>query len=171
MSVLTSPSRDGRCSRDWPDISDVSRGSRALRGDHAVGARIVMETADTNEFADMTRRRKFHRRVYLGILHRQKLRCACGCGEKLTRKEGYQFDHWTALALGGADGPLNLRALRTPCHKKKSIQDIRRIRKADRQRKAWQGVKKRRDRGRAIQSRGFDKTRRRKFDGTVEVRT
>lgn len=115
----------------------------------------------------MTRRR-FPRRIYLGILRRQKLRCACGCGEKLTRKEGYQFDHHTAFALGGADTPENLRALRTPCHKRKSAKDIRMIRKADRQRKAWQGVKKRR--GRAMRGRGFDTRLRRKFKGEVVAR-
>ncbi len=117
----------------------------------------------------MTRRRKFHRRIYLGILRRQKLLCACNCHVKLTRAEGYQFDHVTALALGGADTPENLRAVRVPCHKKISAADIRMIRKADRQRKAWHGVKKRR--GRAMQSRGFQTRLRRRMSGVVEVRT
>ena len=116
-----------------------------------------------------TRRRKFHRRVYLAILREQKLICACGCGVKLTRKEGYQFDHLTAFALFGPDAPDNLQALRVPCHKEKSASDIHMIRKADRQRKAWQGDKKRR--GRAMQSRGFDTRLRRRMDGRVEVRT
>ncbi len=116
----------------------------------------------------MTRRRKFPRYVYLGILREQQLICACGCNVKLTRKEGYQFDHHTALALGGADTPENLRAVRTPCHKRISAVDIRMIRKAERQRKAWQGVQKRR--GRAMQSRGFDTRLRRRMDGRVEVR-
>ena len=117
----------------------------------------------------MTRRRKFHRRVYWAILREQKLICACSCNIKLTRKEGYQFDHHTALALGGADTPGNLRAVRVPCHKRISAADIRMIRKADRQRKAWRGDKSRR--GRAMQSRPFDTRLRRKLDGTVEVRT
>ena len=115
----------------------------------------------------MTRRR-FPRRIYLGILRRQQLVCACGCDVMLTRAEGYQFDHLTALALGGADGPLNLRALRTPCHKKKSVQDIRRVRKADRQGKFHRGEKKRR--GPKLPSRPFDTRLRRRFDGIVEVR-
>ncbi len=122
----------------------------------------------------MTRRR-FHRRVYLGILRRQKLRCACGCGVKFTRKEGYQFDHEHALGLRGPDTPENLRAVRVPCHKAKSAADIRMIAKANRQRKFWLGFKKRR--GRRLPPRpfgpssGFDKTYRRRMDGTVEVRT
>ena len=87
----------------------------------------------------------------------------------MTRKEGYQFDHHTAIALGGADTPENLRAVRVPGHKRISAVDIRMIRKADRQRKAWLGLKKRR--GRAMQSRGFDTRLRKRMDGTVEVRT
>jgi hypothetical protein len=117
----------------------------------------------------MTRRRKFSRRVYWAILREQKLICACNCGVKLTRAEGYQFDHHTALALGGPDTPENLRAVRTICHKKISAADIRMIRKADRMRKAWQGVKKRR--GRTMQSRGFDMRLRKRMSGRVEVRT
>ena len=117
----------------------------------------------------MTRRRKFHRRVYLGILRKQRLCCACGCNVKLTRKEGYQFDHHTALALGGADIPENLRAVRTSCHKKISAVDIGMIRKADRQRKFHSGLKKRR---RApMKSCGFDTRLRKRMDGRVEVRT
>ncbi len=115
----------------------------------------------------MTRRR-FHRRIYLGILRQQALLCACGCHTKLSRQEGYQFDHITALALGGADRPDNLRAVRVPCHKRISALDISMIRKADRQRKAYLGTKK--QRGPKMQSRGFDKRLRRRMDGTIEVR-
>ena len=122
----------------------------------------------------MTRRRKFHRRVYLGILREQRLRCACGCGVKLMRNEGYQFDHHTAVALGGADTPENLRALRTPCHKRKSAVDIRMIRKADRIAKKEGQIRGLRFRsvapnGRKMQSRGFKGWR--KFNGERVVRT
>lgn len=116
----------------------------------------------------MTGRRKFPRRVYLSILHRQRLLCACGCGVKLTAEEGYQFDHTTALALFGADSPDNLRALRVPCHKAVTSTDVRMISKANRQRKFHEGTKKRR--GRKLVSRGFDTRLRRRFDGRVEVR-
>ncbi len=117
----------------------------------------------------MTRRRKFHRRVYLGILRVQHLRCACGCAQRLTRKEGYQFDHDRSLGLGGDDSPENLRALRTPCHLKKTQAEAHRRAKADRQRKAWLGLKKRR--GRPMQSRPFDTRLRKRMSGQVEVRT
>ena len=117
----------------------------------------------------MTRRRRFPRYVYLGILRRQQLRCACGCNVKLTRKEGYQFDHGASLGLGGLDSPDNLHALRTPCHAKKTRREAAMRAKADRQRKAHLGQKKRR--GRKMQSRGFDTRWRRRMDGTVEART
>ena len=142
-------------------------GQKELRAD--LGPPKVGEVAsDRWLYATMTRRR-FHRRIYLGILRRQKLCCACGCGVKLTTKEGYQFDHTTALALGGADSPDNLRAVRVPCHKKISASDIWAIRKADRQGKYHRGEKKRH--GRKLASPGFQKRLRRRFDGTVEVRT
>ena len=100
----------------------------------------------------MTRRR-FHRRVYLGILKQQHLLCACGCNVKFTRAEGYQFDHDASLGLGGKDSAENLRALRTPCHAKKTRIEAAMRAKADRQRRFHEGLKKRR--GRAMQSRSF----------------
>ncbi len=121
-------------------------------------------------------RKRFHRRVYLGILKRQHLHCACGCNEKFSRKEGYQFDHEHDLALGGPDTPENLQALRTPCHAKKSRKGAAARAKTKRlENIRLHGARKRR--GRAMQSRpfgpgrGFQTRLRRCFDGTVEVRT
>ncbi len=120
-------------------------------------------------------RRRFHRRAYLGILRAQRLRCFCGCGVKLTRKEGYQFDHEHDLALGGPDTPENLQALRTPCHLKKSRKGAAMRAKAKRIARKLAGTWKRR--GPKLpsrpfgQPRPFDTTLRRRFDGRVEVRT
>lgn len=115
----------------------------------------------------MTHRRKFPRRVYWGILRQQKLLCACGCGIKLTAKEGYEFDHDRSLGLGGADSSDNLRAVRVPCHARKSRLEAGMRAKADRQRRFHLGAKKRR--GRKIQSRGFTKWQ--KFNGEIVVRS
>lgn len=65
-------------------------------------------------------RKRFRRWEYLGILKRQELICACGCDERLNSNEGYQFDHALPLHLGGEDALDNLRAVRDPCHKKKT---------------------------------------------------
>ncbi len=117
----------------------------------------------------MTRKR-FHRRIYLGILRRQNLRCACGCHVKLTRAEGYQFDHEHDLALGGPDTPENLQALRTPCHVKKSRKGAAARAKTKRlENIRLHGLKVRR--GPAMRSRGFQTRLRRRVSGVVEVRS
>ena len=69
----------------------------------------------------MTRRprRKFPLSVYLGIIKRQKGRCACGCREKLIAGEVH-FDHIVELADEGEDTPENLQALKLHHHKKKT---------------------------------------------------
>jgi 5-methylcytosine-specific restriction endonuclease McrA len=82
-----------------------------------------------------------------------------------------EYDHVVALALGGADEPDNICAMHQRCHRGhdgKTSQDIRMIRKADRQGKKHRGEHKRR--GRPLQSRGFDKRWRKKMDGSVEPR-
>ncbi|GAB5431249.1 MAG: hypothetical protein EpisKO_06190 [Epibacterium sp.] len=51
--------------------------------------------------------------------------CACGCGVKLgAAGEAIEFDHETALILGGENRESNLRALRRPCHSLKTKQDV-----------------------------------------------
>lgn len=51
--------------------------------------------------------------------------CACGCGVKLGQAgEGIDFDHTQALILGGQNRETNLRALRRPCHKAKTREDV-----------------------------------------------
>lgn len=52
--------------------------------------------------------------------------CACGCGAKLGRAgERIEFDHVTALILGGENREGNIRALRRPCHVVKTKADVR----------------------------------------------
>jgi len=61
--------------------------------------------------------------------------CDCGCGERM-EKGLIQFDHELPLHLGGTDTLDNLRAVRTSCHKKKTIAEakargkVRRIQKS-----------------------------------------
>lgn len=51
--------------------------------------------------------------------------CACGCGVKLAQAgESIDFDHIQALTLGGENRESNLRALRKPCHKAKTREDV-----------------------------------------------
>lgn len=57
----------------------------------------------------------------------------CGiCGEPLSGR--IDWDHILPLALGGLDEPSNIQPVHADgCHKTKTADDVRRIRKADRQ--------------------------------------
>lgn len=64
-------------------------------------------------------------RVKARIIMAQDGICACGCGVKLgAAGEAIEFDHETALILGGENREANLRALRRPCHKSKTREDV-----------------------------------------------
>ena len=64
-------------------------------------------------------------RVKARIVIAQDGVCACGCGVKLgAAGEAVEFDHETALILGGENRESNLRALRRPCHRAKTKQDV-----------------------------------------------
>lgn len=76
------------------------------------------------------------------------------CGGAFKRPE---FDHILPLALGGKSELANCMVLCEPCHKEKtSKEDVPRIRKADRQRKANNGAKL--PPAKPIQSAGFPKS-------------
>lgn len=99
------------------------------------------------------------------IIARQDGLCAC-CGKPLDGKP-VEYDHEIPLCLGGADELHNLRAVTAACHLGKTAIDVGRKAKADRQRKHHETGRGRARKGRPLQSRGFDKSLSRKFDGTV----
>lgn len=64
------------------------------------------------------------------------------------------YDHRLPCALGGTNDLANCQVLCTPCHTEKtSKEDVPRIRKADRQRRAHIGAKK--EPTRKLEGRGF----------------
>jgi len=106
------------------------------------------------------------RRAKIFLAH--KGRCA-DCGVKITRgQDAYQIDHPTQLWMGGPDEDDVCRLLCQPCYKAKNAKDAtdrakvkRLIRDADpEQRKSR----------RPLKSRGFDKTKSKRMDGTVVAR-
>ncbi len=103
------------------------------------------------------------------ILERQAWTCGCGRGCDL-RGQAVEYDHMIPLALGGADSLENIQALLYECHKAKTALDVRRIRKADRQRKHHETGRSRARKGAPMQSRGFDKRFSRRMDGSVVER-
>lgn len=80
--------------------------------------------------------------------------CCETCG--LPFKGRPQYDHVLPAALGGQPTLANCRAICVPCHKAKTADDVGRIRKADRQRRADNGAKL--PSKRLVQSAGFTKS-------------
>lgn len=64
------------------------------------------------------------------------------CCRKIGPGETWEVEHVKPLALGGADDADNMRPAHVDCHKGKSRDEIRIVRKADRQMKAHAGVKR-----------------------------
>lgn len=92
------------------------------------------------------------------------LKCAGRCA-KCKEKLGGRFvvDHVLPLELGGLDEVGNLEALCVPCDKLKTKGDRKRI---DKTRRLVKKANAAREPSRLV-SRGFDKTLRKRFDGSV----
>lgn len=75
---------------------------------------------------------EFSRKVRRQIIERAGGKCE-KCGAVLKPGAG-EIDHILAAELGGEATPANGRLLCKVCHKAKTADDVRRIRKADRQR-------------------------------------
>lgn len=99
------------------------------------------------------------------VLGRYDGRCA-ECG---TKDGPFDFDHIYALGLGGNNDLSNFRPLcrgKDSCHAKKTLADVKAIAKGKRIRGlTGKGPKK------TIQSRGFDKTKRKTMAGKVVPNT
>ena len=87
-----------------------------------------------------------------------------GCDVRI----GLQLDHVIPLALGGKDQDDNIEALCAPHHLAKTKLDVRMIAKAKRIERSINPETRKAKR--PIRSRGWDKTKRRKFDGSIEER-
>ena len=115
----------------------------------------------------MTRRHYLTKTTKAAKYKAQHGRCGeCECGIALADT---LWDHILPLCLGGTNNPDNWQGLCMKCHTAKTAREAGMRAKADRQGKVHRGEKKRC--GPKMQSRPFDTRLRRKFDGTVEVRT
>jgi len=88
----------------------------------------------------MSKRMEFSRKVRAEV-HLRAKGCCEGCGARLKLGEG-EYDHELPDALGGEPTAENCRLLCRVCHKEKTASDVRRIRKADRQRDRHVGAMK-----------------------------
>ena len=86
----------------------------------------------------MSERREFSRKIR-AIVFLRAGGCCERCGARLKSGEG-EIDHVIPCALGGDATADNAVLLCRPCHKPKTADDIRRIRKADRQRDRHTGA-------------------------------
>lgn len=112
------------------------------------------------------RRRKLTPTQKAEIVARQNGRCAI-CGDEL--RDPVEWDHVVPLSMGGADDPANIQCLHLRCHRDvKCKADARALAKAKRLERFMETGRHRQRKSRPIQSRGFDKRFKRRFDGTVE---
>lgn len=141
----------------------------------------------------MTKRRTITARLARDIIIRQLAEgyatrdggcfhiACCLCGNAIHTLEKTQWEHITPLTLGGADDETNIRIAHDACSKSKtngkahdaSNGDLHKIAKAKRiaAREALErGEAKAQKHKPKIQGRGFDKSLRKKMDGTVERR-
>lgn len=103
---------------------------------------------------------EFTRKTRNQVFERAKGCCENNrCGAVLKPGEG-EYDHILPAELGGDASVANCMLLCRPCHKAKTADDIKRIRKSDRQRDKARGTFKRK----AALSHPFLKKR---MDGTV----
>lgn len=119
----------------------------------------------THEPVQSTPRRAMTPKRRLEALLRSGGRCA-RCKVKLG--EAFEVDHEITLFLGGADDASNTVALCVPCHRgEKTPADAKVHAKVKRLLARQDGTRRPR---KAIQSAGFSKTLRKRFDGSVVAR-
>lgn len=113
----------------------------------------------------MTKRQDITERMKIdSLLYRYCITCAL-CGKDLSPGDKIEWDHVQALVHAGGHVFTNIRPLHEECHKAKTARDVAANAKVKRLRgETCQGPKAK------IHSRGFDKTRTRRFDGQVVPR-
>lgn len=117
------------------------------------------------------KRRGFTPRDVAAVFIEYEARCAA-CREKVRVGE-YQIDHIQRLDALGSHELSNWQLLCTACHAAKTKVDNREAKKGARIRGEKGQQRRRREKGPSLRSagqiasRGFDKRRRRKLDGTV----
>lgn len=157
--------RHGKAGRGgaWRGKARQGKAGFSYRGGRSV--KPLVTTIAKREPVEATRRKAPSLKDQVAILKKQAV-CFM-CGEPFTGKQ-IEFDHAIPLGLGGLDESVNMNALCAACHRRKSSADVALIAKAKRRiRQATEG-RGRKPKGKPLKSRGFGKTLRRKFDGTVE---
>ena len=111
------------------------------------------------------KRRSFTAREVAAVFIKYDGRCA-SCREKV-QLDGYAIDHIQALDHLGAHTLDNWQLLCRPCHARKTANDVKASAKGRRLRGEVGNGQKRAIPSRPLASRGFDRTLRKRMDGTV----
>lgn len=124
-----------------------------------------IDTPMVREAVEIEPRRTISLAVVLRVRKGQKDTCALCPIYIGPGFNGFHVDHIIPLALGGRHNASNFQCICVPCHKTKTKADVKAIAKAKRLAgETGNGPK------RPIRSRGFDKGRTRRFDGSVVER-
>jgi 5-methylcytosine-specific restriction protein A len=110
----------------------------------------------------MTSRRRFTTLQRAALFERHKGVCHI-CQRKITPVEPWEIEHVIAWELTRDDSDENLRPAHKTCHKDKTREDVRGIRKADRVKAKHLGAKK--------PGRGWQSKWKKKLDGRVVRRS
>lgn len=112
-------------------------------------------------------RKPLTRRQYAYLFFRQE--GLCGCGQKMDALQDKITDeHIKPLSMGGSNDLENRALWLTKCTKEKTAKEATVRAKSERQSGRKGQYARRRKNGPQIKSRGFDKSLRKRFDGTVE---
>jgi hypothetical protein len=111
----------------------------------------------------MTERRSLTKNQRIGVLWASEGRCHI-CGEIINPvREAWEVEHVIALAAGGTDDPMNMRAAHIVCHEEKTRADRKTIAKVKRVKAKHEGTWERPKSARRISNPRL----KRKIDGTV----
>lgn len=138
---------------------------------------LPFDPTSPRERVEPQKRKPLSRREFAELILRQEGRCGCGCGERLKADEIVD-EHLHALALGGGNELTNRSLWRKQCSQKKTDEiDKPASAKTKRLNGETSSQRTRRERNgpqivsrNSLQSRGFDKSLRKRMNGKVERR-
>jgi len=112
------------------------------------------------------KRKPLTRVQFATLLLEQSGRCGCGCGKRL-QPDRIIDEHLNPLDSLGSNDLSNRSLWDQDCSRAKTAADVKASAKGRRLRNECGQAKRRAERGGSIKSRGFDRTLRKRMDGTV----
>ena len=118
---------------------------------------------------EIEKRKPLTKRQWAFLFHKQEGLCGCGCGQKMNAlSDKITDEHVKPLSMGGTNDLSNRELWLTECTKPKTAGEATVRAKAERQSGRKGQYARRKKNGSKLQSRGFDKSLRKKMNGKVE---